>query len=702
MPATPPTPVASPDRPLLTHRWWAHPAVGIALVLWALLAGALGLGLWHLRQDTLQTQSQLLASVASSTADELQRGVQGVVLALQAAREDVDEGRAETAARLRRRTAVLPMVRDLWVLGPDGHVLAASTNEPPPPMADYLPGPLGMDEDSVAFSVPFRDSKHGDASVALAMRWWRGHFQGWVLGTMPAGAMLGAFPRAVPAHDMRLSVLRADGHLLGGTLREDPKSHGPEPRPVEELDGDSAEPVAFDDGSKRLVQRRRVEPLGLTIVLTRDARAVLSRWSDIRRLVGWGLLAIAATLALLLWWLLRAEAHSRRLQRRLSRVRTLEALGTLAGGVAHDFNNILAAVLGYGEMAREGAAAGSPLARQLDQVIAAALRGKGVVERILAFSRGTSRPSAVFALEPVVEQTLSLLAATLPAGVHIERQLQAPGACVRGDPAALFEAVMNLCTNARLAMPAQGVLGVRTQRRLLTEPRELSHGSVAAGRWVVLEVSDTGEGMSPVTMERLFEPFFTTRGQLGTGLGLAVVHGVVQDMGGAIDVQSRPRAGSRFSLWLPDVPASPTVDAVPAPATGEAPQGAGQAVLVVDDEAALVALAEESLAELGYEPVGFTDAEAALAEVTAQPGRFDLVLTDEVMPGMNGTTFAARLRTLRPDLPVLLMSGFGGAQLQQRAAAAGVRQVLAKPLERTHLARAIAAALGPPPPGNGV
>ena len=694
MPATPPTPVANNDRPALSSRWWMHPAVGIAVVLWALLAGALGLGLWHLRQDTLQTQSQLLASVASSTADELQRGVQGVVLALHAAREDVDEGNAETAARLRRRTAVLPMVRDLWVLGPDGQVLAASTTAPPPPMADYLPAPLGMDEDSVAFSVPFRDAKHGDASVALAMRWWRGPFQGWVLGTMPAGAMLGAFPRAMPAHDMRLSVLRADGHVLGGTLHQDPQSHAAEPRPLEELNGDSAEPVAFDDGSKRLVQRRRVEPLGLTIVLTRDAHAVLSRWSDIRRLVGWSLLAIAATLALLLWWLLRAEAHSRRLQRRLSRVRTLESLGTLAGGVAHDFNNLLAAGLGYGEMARESAAAGSPLARQLDQVIAAALRGKTVVERILAFSRGGSRPAAVFALEPVVEQTLSLLAATLPAGVHIDRQLQAPGACVRGDPAALFEAVMNLCTNARLAMPSQGVLGIRVQRRLLAEPREFSHGSVAAGRWLVLEVSDTGEGMSPATMERLFEPFFTTRGQQGTGLGLAVVHGVVQDMGGAIDVQSRPRAGSRFSLWLPDVPAPPTVDAVPAPAAGEAPHGEGQVVLVVDDEAALVALAEESLAELGYEPVGFTDAEAALAEVTAQPQRFDLVLTDEVMPGMNGTTLATRLRTMRPDLPVLLMSGFGGAQLQQRAAAAGIRRVLSKPLERTELARAISAALG--------
>lgn len=682
------------ERTAAAPRWWAHPAVGITVVLWALLAGALALGLWHLREDTLETQSQLLASVASSTADELQRGVQGVVIALQAAREDLDEGLPDTGARLRGRAALLPMVRHLWVLGPDGQVLAASTSLPPPPMADYLPTPFGLDADAVAFSVPFRDPGEGDASVALAMRWSRGGLQGWVLGTMPAGAMLGAFPRAVPAPDMRLAVLRADGAVLGGTLRRDTVARGTEPQALAEATGPG--PVAFDDGSRRLVQRRRIEPLGLTVVLTRDAGAVLARWADIRRLVGWSLLAIAATLTLLLWWLLRAEAHSRRLQRRLGRVRTLEALGTLAGGVAHDFNNILAAVLGYGEMAREGAAPGSALARQLDQVIAAALRGKAVVERILAFSRGATRPAAVFALEPMVEQTLALIAATLPAGVRIERRLDAPGACVRGDPAGLFEAVMNLCNNARLAMPEHGVLGVRVQQRTLAEPRELSHGSVSPGRWLVLEISDTGEGMTPATLERLFEPFFTTRGHKGTGLGLAVVHGVVQDMGGAIDVASRERAGSRFTLWLPLADAPASIDPSAAPAADAAPRGQGQVVLVVDDDPALVALAEESLAELGYEPVGFDDAERALAEVQADPARFDLVLTDEVMPGMNGTALAARLRALRPGLPVLLMSGFGGAQLQQRAQAAGIQRVLAKPLQRDELARAIAGCLEVP------
>jgi signal transduction histidine kinase len=676
----------------------AFPA-GLALLLLATLS----LGLWHLRQDTLRTQSQLMASLASSTADELQRSVQGVMLALRATRDDVDAGRAETVQRLQRRAALLPMVRALWVLDAHGRALAGSDDRPAPPLAEVLPLPHGLDEDAVAFSLPFIDLVEGDASVALAMRWQQpSGTQGWVLATMPAAALLGAFPRAVLSPDMRLAVLRADGRVLAGTLRQqaaDPAEPRERPGPPPaSLDEALTTPVAFDDGSQRLVQRRRLEPLGLTVLLTRDVPAVLSGWADIRRLGGWSLLAIVATLALLLWRLLRAEAQSRMLQRRLSRVRTLESLGTLAGGVAHDFNNILAAVLGYGEMARDSAAPGSALARQLDQVVAAALRGKAVVERILAFSRGRSRPVTVFALEPVIEQTLALLAATLPAGVRLERRFEAPGACVRGDSAALFEALMNLCANARLAMPDQGVLTVSLQARRLHEPRELSHGSAAPGRHVLLGVADTGVGMPAATLERLFEPFFTTRGRQGTGLGLAVVHGVVQDMGGAIDVDSRPGAGSRFTLWLP------WADGTPAPEPGTAadeplPLGEGQVVLVVDDDAALVALAEESLAALGYEPVGVASAEQALAEVAAAPARFDLVLTDEVMPGLNGTTLAERLRSLRPDLPVLLMSGFGGAGLQQRADAAGVRSVLAKPLERAALARAIAAVLAPASPG---
>lgn len=697
-----------------------HPAVTVALTLALMLAATVALSLWHMRRDSLESQNQALASLASASADELERSVQGVVLAMQSTREDVESGHPDTAEQLGRHAALLPLVRQIWIVDARGVVLAASGSEMPPPMGGYLPAPFGLASDAVAFSLPFVDPEAGDPSIALAVRWQRDDgLRGWVLATMPALSLLGAFPRAALSPDTRLVVLRSDGAVLAGTLRLRPQPR--EPRLSGGTAPDSAL-QAFDDGSQRLVQQRRIEPLGLSLWMTRDLDVALARWREVRQMAVGGLAVAMAGLALLLWRLLRAEAQSRRLQERLGRARQLESLGTLAGGVAHDFNNILAAVLGFGEMARQGASEGSAQARQLDQVIQAALRGKGVIERILAFSRGGVRPAADFLVQPVVEQVLGLLAATLPGSVHLDRALEAPEARLRGDATALFEAVMNLCTNALQAMPAGGRLEVGLRAGDAAAPRATSHGTVPAGRHLLLWVADTGVGIAPEVMERLFDPFFTTRGQQGTGLGLAVVHGVVEQLGGAVDVQSRPGSGSRFTLYLPlppeaegaahhgPVPAGPEPLAGPQPAAAvrpgagaespdgpveDPPRGSGQTLLVVDDEPALVALAEDMLAELGYEPVGFNDPRAALAEVQATPGRFDLVLTDEVMPGMSGTVLAGRLLDLRPGLPVLLLSGYGGPQLAARAADAGVRAVLAKPLERAALARAIASALQP-------
>lgn len=387
-----------------------------------------------------------------------------------------------------------------------------------------------------------------------------------------------------------------------------------------------------------------------------------------------------------------SAAHRQQLEAQLTRARKLEALGTLAGGVAHDFNNLLAAVVGYGELAREAAAPGSAQARHLDQVLQAASRGQGVVERILAFSRASVRPRQVLAVQPVVGQVLDLLGATLPPGIEVQRHFDATPLCVQGDATQLFEAVMNLCSNATQALHGQGRLGVSVEPYDIDAPQWLSHGELRPGEHVRVCVEDNGEGIPPELMERLFEPFFSTRqGGTGTGLGLAVVQGVIEEWGGAIDVRSTPGQGSRFCLYLPRSREAPA--ALPTPAA-EAPRGQGQRVLLVDDERALVELNEEQLAQLGYEPVGFTDPQAAWAALQAEPDAFDLIVTDEIMPGLNGTELAERVRALRPDLPVLLLSGYGGPQLEARAREAGVRQVLAKPLQGGALARALAAALG--------
>lgn len=326
-------------------------------------------------------------------------------------------------------------------------------------------------------------------------------------------------------------------------------------------------------------------------------------------------------------------------------------------------------------------------ARQLDNVLQATLRGKALVERILTFSRGGARDSVVFEIEPVVEEVLTLLAASFQPRIILERRFEAHGARLRGDPNRVFEAFMNLCTNAMQAMPDGGSLGIQLTRERVTASRVLSHAPLHAGDYLVLTVSDQGTGITPEVMEHLFEPFFTTRGaQSGMGLGLAVVHGVMTEFGGAVDVQSTPQSGAQFILYFPE---STDVLDSPAGAQKTVPSGAGQTILIVDDEPTLVALTEELLVGLGYEPAGFIDPLAALQALREAPQRFAAVITDEIMPGLSGTELTRDLRLHAPSLPVLLISGFGGAALASRAAAAGVTRVLAKPLQRAELARAL-------------
>ncbi|MDE2613006.1 MAG: response regulator, partial [Burkholderiales bacterium] len=392
----------------------------------------------------------------------------------------------------------------------------------------------------------------------------------------------------------------------------------------------------------------------------------------------------------------RAREERAALEERLGRARRLEALGALAGGVAHDFNNVLAAVIGYGELAHDGAPAGSTTARRLDQVLQAGARGKALVERILAFSRGAPRVLVPMRLQPVVEEVLQLLAASLPPGVRLVRELHAADAVVRADATAVFEAVMNLCSNGVQAMPAGGALKVSLETQTVDRERTLFEGRLHPGRYACLRVEDEGRGIAADVLPRLFEPFFTTRdttdddradAHRGTGLGLAVVHGVVLDLGGAIDVASAPGRGARFELCLPCVD-----DALPEPApvvrSERVPLGDGQAVLVVDDEPALVELAEEMLASLGYEPFGVDTPAAALERFRDEPDRYALLLTDEVMPGLAGTALATAIHAIRPGLPVVLASAWGGPRLEQRAAAAGIAVRVAKPLTRAALARA--------------
>jgi PAS domain S-box-containing protein len=387
----------------------------------------------------------------------------------------------------------------------------------------------------------------------------------------------------------------------------------------------------------------------------------------------------------------QAQVAREQLEAQLRQSQKMEAIGTLAGGIAHDFNNILGAILGYGELAYQHATAGSAMRRYLDNVMHAAGRAKVLVDRILGFSRSGLGERVPVNVQAVVEETLELLAASLPPGIRLEKALTAGDAAVIGDATHLHQVAMNLCTNALHAMERGGVLSVVLDRVELRERRSLSRGTLAPRTYVRLAVSDTGTGIQPAVLERMFDPFFTTKGVgEGTGLGLSLVHGIVSELGGAIDVATRPGKGTTFEIWLPlaGEAGQPAVAAV-----GELPRGHGETIMIVDDERTLVALANEMLTELGYRPVGFESSRAALAAFRAAPQRFDLVLTDEAMPDLVGSEFAQEIRQIQPGVPIILMSGHGGAQLVQRAAAVGAREVLRKPLQGRDLAESLARVL---------
>ena len=383
----------------------------------------------------------------------------------------------------------------------------------------------------------------------------------------------------------------------------------------------------------------------------------------------------------------QAQIEKEQLEAQLRQSQKMEAIGTLAGGIAHDFNNILGAILGYGELALQHCPAQSDLRRYLDNVMHATERAKLLVERILGFSRSGLGDRVPVNVQSVISETLELLEASLPADIRLQSRIEAGNAAVIGDATYLHQVAMNLCTNAMQAMERGGVLSVELERLALNERRTLSRGSVVPGPYLRLTVGDTGTGIPPAILERMFDPFFTTKdvGE-GTGLGLSLVHGIVADLGGAIDVTTTAGVGTRFDIWLPVAgeTAIPPVE----PST-VLPRGNGETVMIVDDERSLVALAEEIIAELGYEPVGFDSSRAALEAFRAAPERFDIVLTDESMPELVGTELAQAIRRIRSAIPIVLMTGYGGAQLASRAADIGVNEVLRKPLQRRDLAESL-------------
>jgi PAS domain S-box-containing protein len=348
-----------------------------------------------------------------------------------------------------------------------------------------------------------------------------------------------------------------------------------------------------------------------------------------------------------------------RLERQFRHAQKLEALGTLAGGIAHDFNNILMPIIGFAQLLLDGidGPINGEQQHDLERIVAAGARAQDLIGQILAFSREAEQRRKPVRLGPLIEETLKLMKASLTAAIEVRQRIETEDDTILGDPTRVHQVLINLCTNAGAAMRGRnGILEVSLEDVEADAEFIARNPDLAEGPYVRLTVSDTGCGMTRDVMERIFEPFFTTRSKEGgTGLGLAAVHGIVKSFGGAVRVYSEPGRGTAFHLYLPK-----SRDTTEGTAEDERPIPTGrERVLVVDDEEAIAELERKTLAGLGYSVHTALSGDQALEIFGTSPQEFDLVVTDQTMPKMTGLSLIRRIRQLRPDIPVILTSGFG-------------------------------------------
>jgi signal transduction histidine kinase len=384
------------------------------------------------------------------------------------------------------------------------------------------------------------------------------------------------------------------------------------------------------------------------------------------------------------------------LESRLRQSQKMESLGSLAGGIAHDFNNILGGIFGYSELALSVDGNPEQTREYLGEIFQAAERARDLTRQILMFSRPAAAEPRPIPVQQVVAEALRLVRASTPATIEVRLTLKS-GATVMADPTQLHQVVVNLCTNAAAALEGRaGLIDVGLEDRDLDEGAARLYPGLSPGMHAVLRVSDTGKGMEPAVLERIFEPFYTTKPQgKGTGLGLSVVHGIVKALNGAITVRSEPGRGTAFEILIPVARGEADGSdrrAVPPPVTGT------ERVMVVDDEAAITRTLAMGLAALGYVVSSHTDSGEALEAFRAMPRGYDVLVTDYLMPRMDGFELARGARALAPGLPILICSGFFKRDADADASASGISELLTKPLTARQVAAAIRRVLAARPP----
>ncbi len=381
------------------------------------------------------------------------------------------------------------------------------------------------------------------------------------------------------------------------------------------------------------------------------------------------------------------------LEEQLRQAQKMEAIGTLAGGIAHDFNNILAAILGYAEMAKRSLPEQAGSARaDIQEVLRAGLRARDLVKQILAFSRKSGEERSPISPRPIVTEALKFLRASIPASIEIREDIDPDCGAILADPTNIHQIVVNLCTNAFHAMEAAGgVLTVVMKNVELDEGELAGEADLLPGQYVLLSVRDTGPGMTPEILSRIFDPYFTTKGVgKGSGMGLSVVHGIVKNYGGMVQVDSVLGSGTVFRVYLPRIGKGATA----AESVQERTLPSGQErILYVDDETSIAEMGKAMLSGLGYRVTARTNPLEALAEFRCRPDDFDLLITDQTMPKMSGVQLVQEVRKLRPGLPVVLCTGYSPEIGEESAAAQGISHFLMKPLTMRVLAETVQKAL---------
>ena len=383
----------------------------------------------------------------------------------------------------------------------------------------------------------------------------------------------------------------------------------------------------------------------------------------------------------------QAEEERKNMQAQLQQAQKMEAIGILAGGIAHDFNNILGAILGYAEMAREDCSPESVTAGDLDEVILASNRAKDLVKQILAFSRQTEAQKIPLQPAAIVKESIKLLRSSIPTTIDIRQDIDSETGLILADPTQIHQIIMNLCTNAYHAMEETGgILFISLKNKVLTRQDLANLPHVQPGKFVELSIRDTGPGIPLEIREKIFDPYFTTKeiGK-GTGMGLAIVHGIVKSYGGYITCHSQGGEGSVFHIVLPVIEGYADTEKKPVESI---PVGT-EHILFIDDEKILAKMAQSMLERMGYAVTVRTSSLEALTTFRNRPDSFDLVITDQTMPGMTGIDLARRMLQIRPDLPIILCTGYSSQVSEEKARSFGIKGFAMKPLARKDIAALI-------------